>query len=340
MEKTYPEIMSDLKAGRYAPIYLLEGEEPYYIDAVADYIEKNALDDMAREFDMTIIYGKDVQSLASVINAAKRFPMMGGRSVIIVREAQNISSWNDLQYYAEQPQMSTVLVFCYKNGVLRSDTNAFKSLKQHGVVLKTVQLKDYQVPQWITDYVKSKGLQIEQQAVMMLAEYLGTDLSKIINELDKLELGRPEGVNNITADLVQRNVGISKDYNYFELQKAIASYNILKTNRIVYYFAANQKKHPVQTTIPMLFSFFQKLMIYHYLPDKSSLEAVSQSLGISKFQAKDYVEAARFYSALQTMKIIAWLRETDVRSKGFGDSNSSDTLHLYQELIYKMMHKI
>ena len=338
METTYENIIKDLKAGKYYPVYLLEGEETYYIDAVADYIEKNVLDDMAREFDQTILYGKDLQSIDVVINAAKRFPMMGTHSVIIVREAQNIKSWANLVYYLEKPQPTTILVFCYKNGTLRADTEAFKKIKEHGIVLKSEPLKERQIPQWIENYVAQRNLKIDNKAVQILAAYLGTDLSKIINELDKLILGRPDGVNTITAELVERNVGISKDYNIFELQDAIVHYDILKANRIVYYFADNQKKHPIQNVLAYLFGFFSKLMIYHYLPDRSQ-NAVAGVLGVSPYAVRNYEQAARYYSAMQTMRTISWIREADMRSKGFGDSNSSDTLHIYQELIYHIMHK-
>jgi len=331
--------MRSLKRGEYAPVYFLEGEEPYYIDAVADYIENNVLDEMAREFDLTILYGKDIQNLASVINAAKSFPMMGDKSVIIVREAQNISSWNDIVFYMEHPQPTTILVFCYKNGTLRADTKAFKSINEKGIVLKSEPLRDYQVAPWITQYCKDKGVSIAPDAVQMLAEHLGTDLTKIINELDKLVIGRPEGVNMITSELVERNVEISKDYNILELRKAIVAYDIVKVNRIVYYYAANQKKNPIQSVVATLFNFFSGLMLYHYLPDKSSAMAVAQQLKTTQYTAGEYMAAARFYSALQTMKIISYLREMDARSKGIGDSNS-DPLHLYQELVYKMMHRI
>ena len=336
----YPQIMKDLKAGIYAPVYLLEGDEPYYIDAVAEYIENNVLDEMAREFDLTILYGKDISNIDTVINAAKRFPMMGSKSVIIVREAQNISSWGDMEHYMEKPQPTTILVFCYKNGKLNANTKAFKSIRDGGVVLVSEKLKDFQVPQWIAGYVKEKGLDIEQKAIQMLAEYLGSDLSRIIHELDKLLLGRPQGVSKITADLVQRNVGISKDYNTFELQNAIVSYDIVKVNRIVCYFAENQKKHPIQLVIPAIYKFFSSLLLYHYLPDKSlSPKEIGDMIGVNQYAVRDLVSATRYYSALQTMKILGWLREADARSKGMGDSNS-DPLHLYQELIYKMMHRI
>ena len=265
---------------------------------------------------------------------------MGSKSVRIVREAQNISSWGDMEHYMEKPQPTTILVFCYKNGKLNANTKAFKSIRDGGVVLVSEKLKDFQVPQWIAGYVKEKGLDIEQKAIQMLAEYLGSDLSRIIHELDKLLLGRPQGVSKITADLVQRNVGISKDYNTFELQNAIVSYDIVKVNRIVCYFAENQKKHPIQLVIPAIYKFFSSLLLYHYLPDKSlSPKEIGDMIGVNQYAVRDLVSATRYYSALQTMKILGWLREADARSKGMGDSNS-DPLHLYQELIYKMMHRI
>lgn len=329
--------MTALKAGNYAPVYLLMGQEPYYIDAVTDFIQSNALDEMAREFDQTIIYGKDVQSIDSVINAAKRFPMMGQRSVIIVKEAQNIKDWADLVYYLQQPQPTTVLVFCYKYGTMNANTKVFKEIDRQGVVLKSEPIRDSQIPQWINDYVRAKQISIEPKAVQMLAEHLGADLAKIVAELDKLILNKPES-GTITAALVESNVGISKDYNTFELFSAIANHDILKANRITYYFAANQKEHPIQMVVPQLFGFFANLMMYHYLPSKESRYA-AQELHINPYFIRDYEQAARHYSPMHTMQIIGYLRETDARSKGVGDNNS-DSLHLYQELMYKILHKV
>ena len=224
---TPAQILSDLKNGKYAPIYLLMGEEPYYIDLISDYIEEHALDAASRDFDQTVVYGKDT-TMREVIQTARRFPMFGTRQVVIVKEAQHLGSFDDLNYYLQQPQKSTVLVFCYKYGSLDKRLKLLKEIEKTGVLMESAKIRDYQVVGWITDYVRQHKLNIDSKAVALLAEFLGTDLSKIINELNKLIIGC--GGKTITADLVESNVGISKDYNVFELQKALVKRDVLKAN--------------------------------------------------------------------------------------------------------------
>ena len=276
----YEEVMIGLKQGKYASAYLLCGKEPYYIDKVADYIEQNVLDEMAREFDQTIIYGKDLAGgdVAPVIGAARGFAMMGGNKVIIVKEAQNIKKWEALAMYMDNPQPSTILVFCYKYGSPDKRLNLFKNWeKKGGVLMESEQLRDYQVEKWIRDYVAERNkelkalgdeVQIDEKVAKILADSLGTDLTQIVSSLQKLIDGRPEGVKVIDAALVERNVGISKDFNVFELQSALIAGDVVKANRITQYFATS-KDHPMVKELGVLYGFFANLMIYHYLPDKS-----------------------------------------------------------------------
>ncbi len=343
----YEEVMMNLKQGKYAPAYMLCGKEPYYIDKVADYIEQNVLDEMAREFDQTIIYGKDLPGgdVSPVVGAARGFAMMGGYKVIIVKEAQNIKKWEALAMYIENPQPSTILVFCYKYGSPDKRLNLFKNWeKRGGVLMESDQLKDYQVEKWIRDYVvqrnaelKANGdeVQIDEKVTKILADSIGTDLTQVVGALQKLIDGRPEGVKLIDAALVERNIGISKDFNVFELQDALVKGDVLKANRITQYFASS-KDHPMVKELGILYGFFANLMIYHYLPDKSD-RAVASALGINPYFVKDFAAAAKRYSAGKTFAIIGYFRDTDARLKGINNPSAKDA-DLWKELIYKIMH--
>ena len=344
----YDEVMIGLKQGKYAPAYMLCGKEPYYIDLVANYIENNVLDEMAREFDQTIIYGKDLSGgdVSPVIGAARGFAMMGGYKVIIVKEAQNIKKWEALTMYMDNPQPSTILVFCYKYGSPDKRLNLFKNWeKKGGVLMESEQLRDYQVEKWIRDYVadeanrrKAKGeeeIRIDEKVAKILADSIGTDLTQIVGALQKLIDGRPEGVKVIDAALVERNIGISKDFNVFELQDALVKGDVVKANRITQYFASS-KDHPMVKELGRLYGFFANLLIYHYLPDKSDRVAAS-ALGVSPFFVKDYAAAAKRYSAGKTFAIIGYFREIDARLKGINNPSAKDA-DLWKELIYKIMH--
>ena len=344
----YDEVMIGLKQGKYAPAYMLCGKESYYIDLVANYIENNVLDEMAREFDQTIIYGKDLSGgdVSAVIGAARGFAMMGGYKVIIVKEAQNIKKWEALAMYMDNPQPSTILVFCYKYGSPDKRLNLFKNWeKKGGVLMESEQLRDYQVEKWIRDYVadeanrrKAKGeeaIRIDEKVAKILADSIGNDLTQIVGALQKLIDGRPEGVNVIDAALVERNIGISKDFNVFELQDALIKGDVVKANRITQYFASS-KDHPMVKELGILYGFFANLMIYHYLPDKSDRVAAS-ALGVSPYFVKDYAAAAKRYSAGKTFAIIGYFREIDARSKGINNPSAKDA-DLWKELIYKILH--
>ena len=343
----YEELMIGLKHGKYAPAYMLCGKEPYYIDLAANYIEQNILDEMAREFDQTIIYGKDLAGgdVSPVIGAARGFAMMGGYKVIIVKEAQNIKKWDALAMYMEHPQPSTILVFCYKYGSPDKRLNLFKNWeKKGGVLMESDALRDNQVEKWIRDYVamrnqelKAQGndVQIDDKVAKILADNIGTDLTQIVGSLQKLIDGRPEGVKVIDAALVERNIGISKDFNAFELQTALINGDVVKANRITQYFASS-KDHPIVKELSILYGFFANLMIYHYLPDKTD-RVVAQALGISPYFVRDYATAARRFSAGKTFAIIGYFRDIDARSKGINNPSAKDS-DLWKELIYKILH--
>ena len=343
MNKKYDDILSALRADNYAPLYVLCGEEPYYIDRVFDYISTHALDEMAREFDQQILYGRDVPGLdiAPVISAARGYAMMGGRKVIIVREAQNIKKWDALALYLDAIMPQTVLVICY-NGKPDKRLNVWKKAAEHPQVvwMQSDKLRDYEVERWITGYIREFSQQhpevtIDPRIAPILAANLGTDLSAIIGALKKLIDGRPQGVNTIDAALVERNIGISKDYNVMELQSAIIRGDIVKANAIARYFASS-KDHPMIREIAPLFTFFSNLLMYHYMPDKSQAN-VAKELGINPYFVKDYQTAAKRYPAGKAFLIIGYLREIDARLKGINNPTAKDP-DLWKELIYRIMH--
>ena len=335
--------MAALQGGNYAPIYVLCGEEPYYIDRVYDFIAANALDEMAREFDQQVLYGRDLQGadIAPVIGAARGFAMMGGRKVIIVREAQTVKKWEALAAYLDNLMPQTVLVICY-NGKPDKRQGVWKKAIDHPQVvwLQSDKLRDYEVEKWITGYIKeltsnSETVSIDPRIAPLLADYLGTDLSAIVGALKKLIDGRPEGVNTIDAALVERNIGISKDYNIIELQTALIRGDVLKANRITQYFAAS-KDHPMIKEMAPLFTFFSNLLMYHYMPVKAPA-VVAKELGINPYFVKDYELAAKRFPAGKTFLIIGYLRDTDARLKGINNPSARDA-DLWKELIYKILH--
>ncbi len=342
---TYEQIMTNLRAGKYATVYMLCGEEPYYIDSVSDYIAAHALDEMAREFDQTILYGKDLQGadIAPAIGLSRGFAMMGGKKVVIIKEAQAIKKWEALAQYMDNPQPDTILVICYKYGNPDKRLGVWKTFeKKGGVLMQSDRLRDYQVEKWISDYMErhltrrdGTRLTYAPNVPALLAAHLGTDLTAIVGALGKLIDGMPEGKTTIDAAMVERNVGISKDYNVFELQDALIKGDSLKANRITQYFAAS-KDHPMVKELGILYNFFANLMIYHYLSDKSD-RAAAPALGVSPYFVKDYAAAARRYNAGKTFRIIGYFRETDARLKGIDNPSAKDA-DLWKELIYKILH--
>ena len=330
----FDDIMRDLRNKVYQPIYLLMGEEAYFIDQITDYIAKNVLDDMEKEFNQSILYGADL-NVSDLVATAKRFPMMANHQVVIVKEAQKLKKIDDLLSYVEQPLDSTLLVLAYKYGTLDKRKAFTKALLKSAVVYQSDKLRDYKMPDWIMSYVKGKGFKMNLPAAALLADYLGTDLGKITNELDKLALTLPKG-SEINQEVIQNNIGISKDFNVFEFQSAIGKRDIYKVNQIATYFAANPKNHPLVMTLSSLYNYFSKLMIFHYLKDKSDKNAAAE-LRVHPYFVKDYKAAARVYKPGKVARIIAMLREYDLKSKGFQNATVSDG-ELLRELVWKIMH--
>ncbi|WP_439128829.1 DNA polymerase III subunit delta [Polaribacter sp.] len=327
-------IVSDIKKGALKPIYFLMGDEPYYIDRISDFIEENVLDEAEKGFNQQIMYGRDV-AIEDIVGAAKRYPMMAEKQVLIVKEAQDLSrSIEKLVSYAENPQPTTVLVLNYKYKKLDKRKKLHKAIAKTGLVYESKKLYDNQVSDWIRRVLSGKKYQIEPKASLMLVEFLGTDLSKIANELDKLMLILPK--ETIITDVhIEENIGISKDFNNFELKKAIGEKNVLKANRIINYFVENPKKNPTVMTISLLNGFFTKLLLFHGLKDKSK-NSVAKALGVSTYFVDEYFLAARNFPMRKVAQVIAALRDADVKSKGVGANQSQEDI--LKELLFKILH--
>ena len=331
----YEEILKNLKNKNYSPIYFLMGEEPYFIDLITNYIEENVLKEEEKTFNQVVLYGKDTD-VPGVINAARRFPMMSDRQVIIIKEAQSLAKIEDLIYYVENPLASTLLVINYKYKNLDKRTKLFKALDQKGVILDSKRLYDDKIPSWISSYLLARALKIEPKAAVILTEFLGNDLGKIVNELEKLVLILGEGQDTITSGLIEENIGISKDFNNYELNNALAQRNVLKANRIIKYFENNPKAHPFTLTITTMYLFFSKVLTYHFLKDRSRRN-VASVLKVNPYFVTEYERAAQNYNPSKTVKVISLLREFDLKSKGFGNVSASHG-DLLKELVYKIMH--
>lgn len=333
---TYEEIVRDVKNGVYVPIYFLMGEEDYYIDRISEYIADRVLTEAEKEFNLTILYGADTD-IATIINSAKRYPMMSKYQIVMVKEAQNLKNLDELTYYLQKPLMSTILVFCYKHGVLDRRKKLAAEIEKAGILFESKKLKDAQLSGFISSYLKRKRVDIEPKASEMMAEFVGADLNRMAGELEKLVITLPDGCSRITPEQIERNIGISKDYNNFELRNALISKDVLKANLIVKYFNNSMKNNPLQVTLAVLFGFFSNLMLTYYAPGKSEQE-IASFLGLrSPWQAKDYLAAMKKYSGVKVMQIIGEIRLCDAKSKGVKNSSVSDG-DLLRELIYFIMH--
>jgi DNA polymerase-3 subunit delta len=353
MSKELDQIILDIKRKIYKPIYFLCGEEPYYIDIISDAIEKTVLEEEGREFNQTIVYGKD-SDLVSILSLAKQFPMMSEHQVIIVKEAQSLKELNkkvdedgesssaknsnaaeQFLNYIQNPLSSTILVFCYKYKTLDKRSAISKALLKNKFYWEFKPLYDNKIPEWINAYVKEKKFSISPKASFLLSEFLGNDLSKISSEINKLIINVKDG-NEITAELVQDNIGISKEFNVFELQDALAKKDILKANRIINYFSANEKENPSVLVLSSLFSYFSKILKYHFLVDKSKF-AAAQALGINPFFVDGIINASYNYNTGKLKHIFSCLKEYDLKSKGV-DNPSTSYGELLKELVYKILH--
>lgn len=329
------KIVSDIQSGNIKPIYFLMGEEPYYIDKISEYIEENVLSEEEKGFNQMVLYGRDV-SIEDIVDNAKRFPMMAERQVMIVKEAQDLSrTIENLTSYVNNIQPSTVLVICYKYKTIDKRKKLYKAVQKVGLVYESKKLYENQVADWIRRVLAGKNYKIDTKATLMLVEFLGTDLSKISNELNKLMVVLPEN-STITPKSIEENIGISKDYNNFELRKAIGERNVVKANKIINYFGQNQKANPLVVTISLLNSLFTQLLIYHSLKDKSK-NSVVKALGVSPFFVTDYSVAAKNYPMRKVSQVISLLREADVKSKGVG-ANALPASDILKELLFKIIH--
>ena len=325
-EITCDDILKELRAKQYRPVYYLMGEEPYYIDLISDYITDNVLNETEKEFNLTVVYGADVD-VATIINAAKRYPMMSEHQVVVVKEAQNIRNIEELSYYLQKPLLSTILVICHKHGVLDKRKKLAAEIEKSGILFESRKVKESQLP----------AIDLEPKATSMLADFVGTDLSRLTGELEKLIITLPKGQTRVTPEQIERNIGISKDYNNFELRSAIVEKDVLKANRIIKYFEENPKTNPIQMTLSLLFGFFSNLMLAYYAPEKSE-QGIAAFLGLkSPWQSREYLNAMRMYNGIKTMQIIGEIRYTDAKSKGVGNPSLNDS-DLLRELVFKILH--
>lgn len=334
---TYESILSDLSEGKFAPLYILMGEESYFIDKITDFIAQNALREEERDFNQTVCFGSDV-SAAAVADMARRYPMMAERQVVIVKEAQNIKQWDQLEQYFEKPQPTTVLVIAYKNGTIDGRKKILTKAQNAGaVIFESKKLYERDLPVFIVDYLKRHQATIDHKSCQMIAEHIGSDLSRLTSELDKVCLSMPEGSRHITPEVVEEQIGVSKDFNGFEFRSAIANRDILKANQILKYFDSNPKSGGPFMLIPLLFNFFQNLMLAHYAPQKTD-SGVAQFLDLrSAWGAKEYMTGLRNYSGMKTMQIIQKIRETDAKSKGL-DNPNTPVGDLMKELVFFILH--
>ena len=329
------QIVTDIQKGNIKPIYFLMGDEPYYIDKISDYISSTILTEEEQGFNQMVIYGRDA-SISEIVSNCKRYPMMAERQVIIVKEAQDLSKTiEDLVSYAEQPQLTTVLVVCYKYKKLDKRKKLSKAIAKSGVLFESKRLYENQVSGWISQTLKSRGYGISPKASQMLVEFLGIDLGKIDNELQKLQLICPKGTQ-ISPEIIEENIGISKDFNNFELRKAIGLRDTEKVHRIINYFSQNPKDNPIFVTVSLLFGYFSQLLQYHGLVDKSKANVASK-LQVSPYFVNDYVVGARNYPMKKVSMAINLLHDTDVKSKGVGAANVSHG-DLLKELLVKIMN--
>ena len=331
----YSQIITDLKNKKYSPVYFFEGEEPFFMDRISDFILENVLTEDEKGFNQSILYGKDL-SIDSIMTAAKRFPMMAERQVVVIREAQNIKNIEDLASYVEKPMRSTILVFNYKYKTIDKRKKLYKAVQKNGIYLESKPLYENQVPAWISKYLKEKNLGIDPRAAQMITDFVGSDLQRIVNELEKVTIALVPGTSIMPED-VEKNIGISKDFNIFELQKALGNKDILKSNRITNYFIDNEKQNPLTLIIGNLVTFFRKILIYHAIENKNDRTLVAQKLGINPFFISDYANAANKYSLDHAVSIISIMREYDLRSKG-GRGGSTGNGDLLRELVFKILH--
>ena len=335
---SFEGIMRDLEAGKFSPVYYLMGDEPYYIDKIADYIAEHALQPEERDFNQTILFGSDVNA-SQIADLARRYPMMAERQVVIVKEAQNIKNTDALERYFSQPMASTILVMCHKNGKVDGRKTAYvKAIKSAGVMYESAKLRDRDLPAFIEKYLQARQVKIDNKSVQMIAENIGADLSRLVGELDKVILSLPADNRVVTPQTVEDQIGVSKEFNGFELRDAIVRRDVYKANQIIKYFDENPKAGSIYSFLPLLFNYFQNLMIAFYAPNNKSQEVVAEWLELrNAWGAKDYMTGMRNYSGMKVMGIISKIREIDAKSKGL-DNPNTPAGELMKELIFYILH--
>lgn len=330
-------IIQNINNKQYAPIYYLMGEESYYINKISDYIASHVLSEEEKGFNQIMLYGNET-SIETIITAAKRFPMMSQYQVIIVKEAQNLNNIDKLSYYIQKPQLSTILVFCHMNGTLDRRKKITLEIGEKGVLFESKKLKEYQLIPFVTTYLKRKKIDIEPKAAELITDFVGSDLSRLSSELDKLIITtQSTNSHRITAEQIEKNVGISKDFNNFELKNALIERNVFKANQIIQYFEQNPKNNPLQKTLPLLFNFFSNLMLAYYAPQKTESGIAAQLELKNQWQAKEYLTAMQNYSGVKVMHIIEAIRQCDAKSKGVCNPSIGNG-DLLKELIFKILH--
>jgi DNA polymerase-3 subunit delta len=333
-EVSYANLKKAIQSGQFSPVYFLHGEEPFFIDELSELISANALNESEKDFNFTLVYGKDA-TLDDIKSMANKYPMMAERQVVIVREAQDLKKMDQLIPYLQNPVQSTVLVLCYKHRKLDKRTRFYKTLKDNAVVYRAAKISEKQIPQWIEAYLHEQGYGIQPKAGYLLTEYLGNDLKKITNELDKLLLD-DRASKEISIEDIERNVGISKDYNIFELQNALGRKDVVTTTKIVNFYRANVKDNPLAMLTASLFNYFSKLFSLEHRSSKESKEAVAKSLGIPNFVLDEHVKAANRYKH-QFNEVFEILHEYDLRARGINDSGTAEP-ELIREMIYRLIY--
>ncbi len=333
---TAEAIVREIRAGNLKPVYYLMGEESYYIDRVADFIVNTVLKPEERDFCLITLFGSETNA-TEVINAARSFPMGAMRQVVMVKEAQGLQNKELLTVYMKQPQPSTVLILCHKNGALDRRSKLAAAVQKAGVLFESKKLRDYQLSGFITDYLKKKKVGVNRDAAEILGQFVGTDLNRLAGEMDKLVLSLPKGERTITSEMIEKNIGVSKNFNTFELRNALVAKDVVKANQIVKYFEETPRMNPLVKTLPLLFNFFQNLMLAYYAPSKTD-QGICEMLGLKNpWQAKDYLTAMRNYRGVKVMQIISALRRADAKAKGIDNASESEG-EILKELVFFILH--
>ncbi len=333
---TYKDIVTSIRKRIFSPVYLLMGEESYYIDRISECVAETVLSEEEKDFNQIVIYCTRETDVKDIINTAKRYPMMSEYQTVIVKEAQNLTKLDELVGYVQNPLKSTILVLCYKNGTVDKRKKLVAACQKNGVVFESQKVKDSALPAFVVDYLKQKNVTIDNNATMMIADCIGTDLNRMAGELDKLIVALPEGAVNVTAEMVERNIGISREFNNWELRNAIVNKNVFKANQILCYFNSNPKANPPFPTLAVLFNLFSSMMQGFYAPDRSD-SGIASHLGISPWQARELVTAMKNYTALKTMQVLSKIRGTDCKLKGVEKGSATDG-EIMQELLFFILH--